>query len=401
MERGSAPGGVYLFFSVLFVLVACGGDSAPVGGESVVTDSAGIRIVDHPAALPDSPAWEARVEDGLILDEEFHQVRGALRRADGGVVVANAGTRELRFYGPDGELLRRVGRDGEGPGEFRNMALLARWPGDSLFVYDPQLRRATLFGSGGELGRSFSPETTEEVPFANVRGVHGDGSMVATGFARMGDQPPDGRLRLPSPAARYRPDGSLAGTLPVEVSNDMYYESIGGGFRFFTPIFPLSTRLLAGSGSLVEASNDTWELRIRDPSGELTGIVRRSLSPAPITDALRRRVIQATLDDQPTGPGRDDYRRALEGMSVPDHLPAYDRVAVDRLDRIWVEDYEPEPEGREATWTVLGPDGGFVARVLTSRRLEPMDIGEDWVLGVLRDDFDVETVVLAPLVPIG
>ena len=36
-------------------------------------------------------------------------------------MVANAGSQELRFYGPDGHHVRDVGGVGEGPGEFQDM----------------------------------------------------------------------------------------------------------------------------------------------------------------------------------------------------------------------------------------------------------------------------------------
>lgn len=48
-------------------------------------------------------------------------------------------------YGPDGRFLRTLGRDGEGPGEIRYAQYILPGPGDSISMFDPLLRRMTVF----------------------------------------------------------------------------------------------------------------------------------------------------------------------------------------------------------------------------------------------------------------
>jgi len=385
--------------SVLVVgaTAACGDGSSPRASDPVVRDSAGVAIVEHPAGLPDEPAWTVDMGEAVHLTGDFFQVVGAFSLSDGRIVVGNGGSREVRFYGADGSLERTVGREGEGPGEFRSMSVVRPWPGDSVFVYDWQLRRATLLDSWGELGRTFSLAVSDEVPFANVRGVHADGSMMATGFAQMGGEVPSGRIRVPSPAYRFHPDGSLFGIHPVEPSSEGYYEALDGGFRVRTPLFARSTHLLAGPEILVEASNDSWEIRIREPTGELVRIVRRAFRPAQVTDALRREAIEREVTRVSGEAEGDELRRTLQGMPVPDRVPAFAMVTVDRRNRIWVAEWGPEARGRDASWTVLGPDGEVVARARTPGGLTPQEIGSDYIVGVVRDDLDVERVVRVPL----
>ena len=93
-------------------------------GTVMVTDSAGVEIVENEDyAWPEGQAW--RLADDPILDigllegEDAYQlfdVVGALRLTDGGIVVANAGSFELRFYDANGTHLFSVGREGGGPG---------------------------------------------------------------------------------------------------------------------------------------------------------------------------------------------------------------------------------------------------------------------------------------------
>jgi hypothetical protein len=66
---------------------------------------------------------------------ELDVANSARRRADGRIVVANSGTEELRFYGPDGSALLATGRDGDGPGEYRGTMAVPEEAPESLVVY--------------------------------------------------------------------------------------------------------------------------------------------------------------------------------------------------------------------------------------------------------------------------
>ena len=75
---------------------------------------------------------------------QLFQVQGAKRLGDGRIVVANAGSGELRFFDGQGSFLAAVGRKGEGPGEIERPALVGIFGGDTLVVVDRQLRRISL-----------------------------------------------------------------------------------------------------------------------------------------------------------------------------------------------------------------------------------------------------------------
>ena len=131
------------------VAVACestgGGRS---GLESAARDSAGITIVEN-----QEPASETRL--GWLIGEapilsigalegnpayELYQVRDAARLPDGRIVVANAGSGELRVFDPSGTHLASWGGRGEGPGEFGDFAApwnVGPWPGDSIAAVGP------------------------------------------------------------------------------------------------------------------------------------------------------------------------------------------------------------------------------------------------------------------------
>jgi hypothetical protein len=93
------------------------GGGADGGGaaEVVERDSAGVRIVEIPAgASGAAPEWTLGADPAGTLGSEqgadLFRVSGALRMADGGIVVVNGGSAELVLYDPRDGSVRRFGR---------------------------------------------------------------------------------------------------------------------------------------------------------------------------------------------------------------------------------------------------------------------------------------------------
>ena len=90
------------------------------------------------------------------------------------------------------------------------------------------------------------------------------------------------------------------------------------------------------------------------------------------------------------------------GKSVPisSHLPAYEQVLLDRAGNLWtvrVRWFWSEAP----VWQVLDPQGRWLGQVAMPPGGRISEIGEDYVLGVWRDEMDIETVRMYGLVKPG
>jgi hypothetical protein len=97
---------------------------------------------------------------------ELLRVTGVIRTDDGRFVVASARPLEVRVYDRRGQLERRLGRAGNGPGEFRYGASVHHWPGDSVLAYSDGTRRWMLFALDGRLVREWPAAAAEPSPHA-------------------------------------------------------------------------------------------------------------------------------------------------------------------------------------------------------------------------------------------
>src|SRR5690606_13882612 len=110
------------------------------------------------------PAAERRVAQltrEIRIDGHEHDLVPFERTSGGAIAVDEDGTiaisqtqdHVVRFFDADGEHLGEFGGDGSGPGEFDSPTRLG-WIGDSLWVYDPGLRRVTVLTSAREFART-------------------------------------------------------------------------------------------------------------------------------------------------------------------------------------------------------------------------------------------------------
>jgi len=100
--------------------------------------------------VPDAPFLQIGAVEAAP-EYEFTDVGGLVVLEDGQIAVADAGAAEVRLFDPSGRFLRRIGRKGTGPGEFRRLRTVYATGGDSLVAYDEAGYRLSEFTTDGTL----------------------------------------------------------------------------------------------------------------------------------------------------------------------------------------------------------------------------------------------------------
>jgi len=320
------------------------------------------------------------------------RIGAVLKQSDGGYVVADAGNTRVLFLDAEGAVTTSVGREGEGPGEFRDVSVMGRGAADSVVVWDGRLRRVSVLTRDGTFARSFALETTDGVPFASVSGVYGDGSFLATGFTDVGDAgPSNGRNVYSSPLFHFGPNGAFrseAGSFP---GTESYFEVLpNGGFRVLPILFPRVAFRLPVRERLLFATSDRHELEFMRPDGTLEMILRRDVPSVPVGSKARRIATDQLLESvRPEV--RTETRSVLSGMDVPEHLPHLADIFGDRLGRTWVREYRVGEEAG-AEWLIFDDGGLLTGSVALPSSFSPRDAGPGYVVGVVTDELGVESV---------
>lgn len=309
-----------------------------------------------------------------------------------------------------------VGREGEGPREFRHIGRAKRVTG-GILVSDVPGRRVSLISHDGEFLRSLSVLDAEFGDFfgAYPVGVHPDGRIVfRDGISAMG-RDYDGQTWNPAMYVTVRDDGEL--DIVAEATGDEVYF---GSTRSGDVVFGHQTHEAATEDHLIVAETSRGAIGVLDWSGLEVGQIPMPAG-AGVSDAraVGRQVLLGQWqrdaerfnrlaetgripfeprDFDPSGASEPD----LKDWPINEVAPAIDALLTDFDERLWVRDYQL-PDQDSVTWRVWDIDRQellFTVRMDGDDTL--LDARDDMVLLRRLDQFDVpRAVAIRLLAPPG
>ncbi|NIM49980.1 MAG: hypothetical protein GTN78_22390 [Gemmatimonadales bacterium] len=398
--------------------VGCG-DVGETGAAPTVRDSAGIRIVENvEPQWAEGEGWQLAEEPAVDIggseddpDQQLFHVATALVLADRSIVIANGGTRELRFYDRDGAFLSASGGSGEGPGEFKMLGWLGRFAGDSLIAFDVMGRRASVFDAEGRFARSIPFEPSPGMVYPAPIGMFEDGTFpVKRGLWMLGGSGPSRIERPQEDVFRYAADGKASGKLGSFPSIEFYVGPTGStrpsGDRVIAQNprqFGRYTSYSVYRDRFYVADNATYEIKAYSPGGQLRSIVRKHHQHLDVTQEDLDLDLERRLRYMRDEVRRSRVERVFRERPKVSTMPAFgspammaEAVRVDQVGNLWVLEYS-RPSDHRLRWTVFDPDGRLLGTLQLPAGLRLLDIGDDCVLGLWRDELDVEHVRLYEL----
>jgi hypothetical protein len=386
---------------------ACSEEQTKAGPIEIV-DSAGIAIVINERAPGGLARW--RTEPILTIGELTGPEEYSLGRiADvdvdqhGQVFVLDAQAQQGMVYGPDGRFRFRFGGPGEGPGELSEQVTSVRvGPFDSIAVLDFWQMRLNMYDPAGAPARTLPLRFGRQGPYQ----FHWlpDGRLLVRWFNYNVDA-----------EGRFVPWDVLLMSNPAQTSFDtvMSFDyrppNLGGVDRILRPILTNAAfyDVLAG-GMVVWSDLEKDHLAIDSLDGSLKRIVRnRGWQRRSLTSADR-----GALEALYRARSHDSDQALPDDVVFPDSIPTITAIRASPDGGFWVQRMGPLSEVDPAalflpahqgwlggtTWEVYDKDGGWNATVEVPRRFRVTQVLDSTVVGVHRDEMDVERVVLLRIV---
>ncbi len=346
--------------AVLVMLAACRNPKISNDSKVVIDSSGAFPVITAPREVPE---W--RAEPIIVVataggeSGEFGSIRSILLAPDGTLYVVDPSKRALSIFDSTGRFIRVLGREGSGPGEYREPYSIA-WMGKSLAVLDPRNGRLGLYDSTGHWLTSWPVWSITGGQFirlyrtAPTVWLYGAGPKLSDGvFIRYTASGPQDTLPLfhpPEPLSRGRKcQGPDQGTnyFPQPFGTSLLQIPAGG-----------STRALALSTAyriaLVDAKGDTLRLIVRDPA----------LAPISDLDWAEANVDWVKF--------RQEWPTAvcdLGEFSRPAVKPPIVHLFIDDIGRLWVE--RATPNGPQ--YDVFSQNGLLIATVVGLPASEGID----------------------------
>lgn len=285
---------------------------------------------------------------------DLHRVTAALWLPSNRLLVANAGTSELRLFDASARLERSWGRVGSGPGEFRSLNAAWQHGADSIVAYDFGLGKLYLTSIDGDGGR--------EIPLS-MEAAEIWGHLGGLTFLEARAAPLDGVARREGVLSV---DTVVLTAVNIETRDahpvgrvawrTRYWATIPSG-RLIQTTLPLhgGTVFAAGQGHVYVINTVAGSVDVVDETGASTMSFSVAWEARPITRARHAGWVDDLLltfprDQQSVG------RRYLEGLPVAEFLPRADQAIVDDQGSLWVRQF-PEPGASDAEWAVYTREG--------------------------------------------
>lgn len=331
---------------------------------------------------------------------------------DGTIYTLHPQERAIRVHDSSGAFLRTIGREGEGPGEFKNLGVMGML-GDTLWALDHGTYRFSFFDLGGnllgsrripiELGR-----TPDERP-PRPNGLFSDGSISGSlpTWSRLvasGEITTDVILRLDS-------TGAVLDTIASYSLENRDWEVTDpddpGSWAAYAPQPFRDTELVRASYYQplvvrVDRTAATTEARATFHVTALTfagdTLFARDFSYTPM--ALEQALVDSLVDVLAASltrsrlPGATPARVAVwarDALYTPEYHPPVSEMMIGRDGSVWLRG--EEVGAPTVNWRVLSPEGEPVGIVELPARFRPLLADHDNLWGMELDELDVPYIV--------
>lgn len=319
-------------------------------------------VIDNPAQPAGGIVQVTPVEQWRLGGDDEDLFFGTIARTQvdpqGNIYILDGQLSQVNVISPDGEYLRTVSKEGDGPGEVRR-------PGDFFVAHDGSIN--ILNGFPGKVV-SITPEGT---PIGNA-GYSIDGKQTQFGVFIRGLATADGMIlgginmtfgggplsQQDYYLARCDKEGNQLNRL-FEKSNTIDYSDFRlteEGMDF------IWARLASGPDGQIYMGKerDVYSITVMDPDGTVNRIINREFQAPARTDRQKKiatQIIEAIAVN---------YRTPLQGSEIENTEPAIGTIAITNDNRIWVQPGVGDdalPAGTWAIFDVFDPQGKFEKQV--------------------------------------
>lgn len=291
----------------------------------------------------------------------FQSPRGIVVHTDGRIYVIDSSAHNIKMIGPDGKLMKVIGQEGQGPGDFYSPAFIAISK-NRLVVWESMNRRFSILDMDGEFLKLAKIDDELGRPI-KMRALP-DGRLVVMTEAQVEI---DNKLLQQYTLFLLSSDFEIVKTL---FSHKLRRRKlITDPMRVYVPQ-PYAPNILwdiTSDGRIVLGCSDLTDIEVFDPDRGRLFTFSFEYTPVKLTDEDKDNhfaIFTMTVirgNKKETKQGAPDYIKDNTGF--PRYKPAFKDIVTDDEGNIWVRPFHEDRELEDFLFDVFDKKGQFIKRI--------------------------------------
>jgi hypothetical protein len=331
---------IIIFLSASLMLVSSGGQKAEWKGK--IDEENGVIVVKNPKQpMYGEEVFSIKEELSIGVakgNEEymFSQARDIDVDEEEKIYILDMKECHIKVFNKNGEYLKTIGKEGQGPGEMRLPGALVITPQQEILVNDSSARKLHFFTLDGKFLRAVSQ--TKMFLFSSPKADH-KGNIVA-GYMIAGQEVIYELKKF---------DPQLKELFTIFSTKVLKYP-------YLNPFFPRCYWEVTKEDNIIWGFPDKYELQVLNPGGKLLKKIVKDHTPIKITQEEKDDIINETF-------GGYDNLASDAKLLWDKHHNAFIYLSLDDAGRIFVRTYEKAADGKAYYYDVFDSEGKYIAKI--------------------------------------
>jgi hypothetical protein len=298
-------------------------------------------------------------DDDMPEDLFFESPSTVACDPEGNIYVVDSGAKNIKKFDVNGNFLKTIGREGQGPGEFGGL-YYSTFAKDRLIVWDSGNRRLCAFEPDGEFINSANI-SYEEGFVRKLRGFPSGEIAVEKEktYRKEPDKPQTCTIDL------YSPDLKFIRTIyKRELWRKKYIRTKDYGIS--TLYFPYSADVrwdVTPDGRIIIGFSADYELEIYERSGKKIFTISHVFKLSEVTEKDKKDYFDSISFYRMGERLKEIPEYVTKYTEFPKHKPVYDNILADADGNIWVVLNGEKKDENGIVFDAFDPEGEFISRV--------------------------------------
>jgi len=356
-----------VFIWVIFLAIIC------FPKETTTSESTSIQRSDDFVVIsnPKTPAHEMRIvfKEELSIGEfegdENYMFGGTIyfiTDDEGNFYVSDSDNNRIQKYDPEGKYLLTIGREGQGPGEFRDLSVSRLDKDNSLYITDGSNRRISFFDRNGKYLKQIRMQERHNNLYINSKGL-----IIATKSSQSED---DNIMKSIAIYGLFDDEFNLVKELykdEIELSRLAGVDESSLA-KFLTHALselafrPFVRYTLANSDFIYLGYPDKYEINIYSSEGKMVRKITRDYDFLPVSKKDEEYFIEIVSNSEDfSNPLFTEglKKKVFQQLKFPKYKPAYQVLAL--MENGWLAVIIESIDGEYTLFDIFDQEGRYIA----------------------------------------